>query len=104
MFELALIIKARVWVCEIPTAVQGNRDDLGSWGHQYVRTLAGEIGLEFQAITEAESGKTEEEGSAETPAPGEITKGDLMQLVKLVVPFFMENNAEPEAIDLLLEV
>ena len=34
----------------------GSRDDLGSWGHEYVRHLAGEIGAEYNdRLTQAEA-------------------------------------------------
>lgn len=31
-------------------------------------------------------------------------KSDLMQLVEQIVPYFVENNAEHDAVDLLMEV
>ncbi|BBN10869.1 26S proteasome regulatory subunit N1 [Marchantia polymorpha subsp. ruderalis] len=64
----------------------GSVGDIGSWGHEYVRNLAGEIGLEFQ--------QRQNEKSVE----------DLMDLVKQIVPFHVKHNAEPEAVDLLMEV
>jgi hypothetical protein len=65
----------------------GSQDDLGVWGHEYLRHLAGEISEEFSARQEA--------GAA---------ADDLMALVQQIVPFHMTHNAEPEAVDLLLEV
>ncbi|BBN10868.1 26S proteasome regulatory subunit N1 [Marchantia polymorpha subsp. ruderalis] len=65
----------------------GSVGDIGSWGHEYVRNLAGEIGLEFQQ-------RQVNEKSVE----------DLMDLVKQIVPFHVKHNAEPEAVDLLMEV
>ncbi|XP_024533370.1 26S proteasome non-ATPase regulatory subunit 2 homolog A [Selaginella moellendorffii] len=65
----------------------GSKGDLGSWGHEYVRNLAGEIGLEFQKR------RSEEEYIS-----------SLMDLVKQIVPFHLQHNAEPEAVDLLMEV
>jgi 26S proteasome regulatory subunit N1 len=67
--------------------LQGSVGDIGSWGHEYVRNLAGEIGNEFQ-----------QRQSAEEPVD------DLMDLVKQIVPFHVKHNAEPEAVDLLMEV
>ncbi|KAG6545593.1 hypothetical protein Mapa_012947 [Marchantia paleacea] len=64
----------------------GSVGDIGSWGHEYVRNLAGEIGLEFQ------------QRQNEKPVD------DLMDLVKQIVPFHVKHNAEPEAVDLLMEV
>lgn len=62
-------------------------DDLGSWGHEFVRNLAGEIGEEFEIRK-----------SAEKPVD------DLLNLVSYIIPFYMSHNAEPDACDLLMEV
>lgn len=67
--------------------LQGTAGDIGSWGHEYVRNLAGEIGEEY----------TEREQNSELVE-------DLMELVKQIVPFHIKHNAEPEAVDLLMEV
>ncbi|KAK2663183.1 hypothetical protein Ddye_001757 [Dipteronia dyeriana] len=65
----------------------GSEGDIGSWGHEYVRNLAGEISQEYAKR------QTEE-------APID----DLMELVQQIVAFHMKHNAEPEAVDLLMEV
>ncbi|KAJ8749248.1 hypothetical protein K2173_018727 [Erythroxylum novogranatense] len=65
----------------------GSEGDIGSWGHEYVRNLAGEIAQEYA--------KRHSE---------EIPMGDLMELVQQIVAFHMKHNAEPEAVDLLMEV
>ncbi|XP_073312319.1 26S proteasome non-ATPase regulatory subunit 2 homolog A-like [Primulina huaijiensis] len=65
----------------------GSDGDIGSWGHEYVRNLAGEIALEY--------GKRQGE---------ETSIDDLMDLVVQIVAFHMKHNAEPEAVDLLMEV
>jgi len=70
--------------------LMGNSTDLGSWGHEYVRAIAGEIGQESQAQTEKDATL----GISE----------DLMSMVKVIVPFHLHHNAEHEAVDLLLEV
>lgn len=67
--------------------LQGHTDDLETWGHEYMRHLAGEIQEEYKARHEQEQ-------------PVE----DLLALVKQIVPYHMTHNAEPEAVDLLLEV
>mmetsp|Transcript_16474 Transcript_16474/g.49335 ORF Transcript_16474/g.49335 Transcript_16474/m.49335 type:complete len:898 (+) Transcript_16474:187-2880(+) len=67
--------------------LQGSKQPVGDWGHEYVRHVAGEIGMEWQDRVEA-STSTE----------------DLLVLVHQIVPFHMAHNAEPEAVDLLLEV
>ncbi|CAJ1978894.1 unnamed protein product [Sphenostylis stenocarpa] len=65
----------------------GSEGDIGSWGHEYVRNLAGEIAQEY----------TKRQGE-------EVPIDDLMQLVQQIVAFHMKHNAEPEAVDLLMEV
>ncbi|XP_068345693.1 26S proteasome non-ATPase regulatory subunit 2 homolog A [Pyrus communis] len=65
----------------------GSEGDIGSWGHEYVRNLAGEIAQEFAK-------RQSEEASIE----------ELMELVQQIVAFHMKHNAEPEAVDLLMEV
>lgn len=74
----------------------GNRDDLGSWGHEFVRSLAGEIGQEY---TQRVVSSPDEESAAEP-----VDVQDLMELVDDIVPFHLKHNAEAEAIDLLMEV
>lgn len=65
----------------------GSAGDIGSWGHEYVRNLAGEIGQEYQQRQVDEK-----------------LVDDLMELVNQIVPFHVQHNAEPEAVDLLMEV
>lgn len=65
----------------------GSKGTLDLWGHEYMRHLAGEIADEYRARHEQEQGVD-----------------DLMDLVKQIVPHHMTHNAEPEAVDLLLEV
>eukprot|EP00898_Chlorokybus_atmophyticus_P005084 jgi/Chlat1/5577/Chrsp369S05360 len=67
--------------------LQGSEGDMVSWGHEYVRNIAGEIGQEY--------GRRQAEGQS---------VDDLMALVRQIVPFHFKHNAEPEAVDLLLEV
>ncbi|CAN8230161.1 unnamed protein product [Cochlearia groenlandica] len=65
----------------------GTEGDIGSWGHEYVRNLAGEIAEEY-------SMRLGEESSVE----------DLKELVQQIVSFHMKHNAETEAVDLLMDV
>ncbi|XP_019413576.1 PREDICTED: 26S proteasome non-ATPase regulatory subunit 2 homolog A-like [Lupinus angustifolius] len=65
----------------------GSSGDIGSWGHEYVRNLAGEIAQEY-AKRQTDESPIEE----------------LMELVQQIVAFHMKHNAEPEAVDLLMEV
>ncbi len=65
-------------------------EDLGSWGFEYVRHLALEIGIEYHKRSAAE---VDYDGYK-----------DLPDLALMLVPFFLEHNAEAEAVDLLSEV
>ena len=72
--------------------LEGTPSELASWGHEYVRHLSGEIAEEYN-----------ERLSDETGAKGKAA--ELMPLIiDHMVPFFIEHNAEAEAIDLLSEV
>uniref|UniRef100_A0A3Q3KMI0 26S proteasome non-ATPase regulatory subunit 2 n=1 Tax=Monopterus albus TaxID=43700 RepID=A0A3Q3KMI0_MONAL len=66
----------------------GSQEELASWGHEYVRHLAGEVAKEWQEVEEND--KTQQEA--------------LLKLVKEIVPYNMAHNAEHEACDLLMEI
>mmetsp|Transcript_43009 Transcript_43009/g.71701 ORF Transcript_43009/g.71701 Transcript_43009/m.71701 type:complete len:897 (+) Transcript_43009:349-3039(+) len=76
---------------EIPESLKyrlvGSSEDIGSFGHEYVRNLAGEIGMEYQRRQAAD-----------------LDSDELLNLARQIVPFHMKSNAEPEAVDLLIEV
>ena len=57
------------------------------WGHEYLRSLSGEISLEHN--------KRVEEGK---------DVNELIELVDVIIPYFINHNEEPEAVDLLMEV
>lgn len=61
--------------------------DIASWGHEYVRHLALEIGEVYAKRVAAE----------------ESTK-DLVDLALLLVPLFLKTNAEADAVDLMSEL
>ena len=61
--------------------------DLGSWGHEYVRHLALEIGIDFQTVMTDD---------------GDPTR--LVELARTLVPYFLSHNAEADAVDLLSEL
>ena len=67
--------------------LEGSKCNLIEWGHEYLRSLAGEIGHAYNKRVE-ESGRID----------------DLMALVDIITPYFMKNHEEPEAVDLLMEV
>ncbi|KAF2226945.1 armadillo-type protein [Elsinoe ampelina] len=61
--------------------------DLGSWGHEYMRHLALEIGYDYQK-------RLNEDKDAD----------ELTQLALTLVPFFLKHNAEADAVDILSEL
>ncbi|KAH6614196.1 26S proteasome non-ATPase-like protein regulatory subunit 2 [Boeremia exigua] len=61
--------------------------DLGSWGHEYMRHLALEIGREFQ-------NRMNDDKSTD----------DVTDLGASLVPFFLKHNAEADAVDMLSEL
>ncbi|CAO3660402.1 unnamed protein product [Rhizopus stolonifer] len=67
--------------------IGSTEEDIGSWGHEYVRHVSGEIMQEYQARLENEQSTQE-----------------LIDLALNIVPFFLKHNAEADAVDLLLEV
>jgi len=69
-------------------------DNLGSWGHEFVRSLAGEIGQEYNSRV------VNDGADPDTDEPF----ADLLKMVKSIVPFHVSHNAEAEAVDLLIEV
>lgn len=72
----------------------GTQVNVSSWGHEYVRSLAGEISEEYN-VRLAETPLDEEE---------EAEFDDLNVLIDDIVPFQMHHNAEAEAVDMLMEV
>ena len=77
--------------------------DPGTWGHEYVRHIAAELGEEY---TVREGGTLERREGANTSGeldlPGTIA--DLRGLAKQCARFFLDHNAEPDAVDLLEEL
>lgn len=68
-------------------------ENLGSWGHEFVRSLAGEIGEEYNARVIDGADPEQDEPFL-----------DLLEMVNVIVPFHVTHNAEAEAVDLLIEV
>lgn len=62
-------------------------EELGSWGHEYVRHLSLEIGKDYERRLEKE----------------EETQ-DLTHLALSLIPYFLKHNAEADAVDLLSEL
>jgi 26S proteasome regulatory subunit N1 len=67
--------------------LQAPSTDLGSWGHEYMRHLALEIGKEFQ-------NRLNEDKSTD----------DITEPALSLVPFFLKHNAEADAVDILSDL
>lgn len=97
----------------------------GSWGHEYVRHLAAELGEEYSArqegdetpeeVTEKESEEEKEKDSegkdgeeAKKPAVVKVviegTDDELKALGMQCATFLLGHNAEPDAVDLMEEL
>ena len=62
-------------------------EDLGSWGHEYIRHLALEIGQDYlKRVTD------------------DTDSDELIDLARALVPYFLTHNAEADAVDLLSEL
>jgi 26S proteasome regulatory subunit N1 len=93
--------------------ISKSKEDAGDWGHEYVRHLAAEIGIEYSLLTE---GKTvddadkdektleEERIEAEHGESRDFTAKQLQKAAEDCVGFFLSHNAEADAVDLLMEV
>ena len=65
----------------------GTRSDYKNWGHEYLHHISADIGTEYNKRIEAR----------------EPTQ-DILDLVFQIVPCFIDNNSDSDAVDLLLEV
>lgn len=80
--------------------------NIESWGHEYIRHLALEIGDLYNEQVEKEA----EDSSGTSPEPSSsshklnISKEALIQLSLEIVPYFLKHNGEADAVDLLLEI
>ncbi|KAG8527549.1 proteasome regulatory particle base subunit [Bacidia gigantensis] len=62
-------------------------EDLGSWGHEYVRHLALEIGQDYQRRIS-----------------DDLDAQELVELTRTLVPYFLSHNAEADAVDMMSEL
>ncbi|RPA75452.1 putative 26S proteasome regulatory subunit mts4 [Ascobolus immersus RN42] len=67
--------------------LQAPSNNIGGWGHEYLRHLALELGKDYTRRLEKDEDVLE-----------------LRNLALVVVPFFLSQSAEPDAVDLLTEV
>lgn len=70
-------------------ALEGSRVNMTTWGHEYLRTLSGDIANEYKKRLD----KNED-----------TSLKDLQFLIDEIVTYYMSHNVEPEAVDLLLEI
>ncbi|ETN59915.1 26S proteasome regulatory subunit rpn1 [Anopheles darlingi] len=61
-------------------------ENIGEWGHEYVRHLSGEIASNWPESTD------------------NLFKNRLIELIHQIIPYNMAHNAEAEACDLLMEI
>ena len=66
--------------------LSGSITDIPTWGHEYLRALSGQIGKEYDLRVEKNQ-----------------DTDDLMKVVDIIVPQFINHNEEPEAVDLMME-
>ena len=66
----------------------GSHEEIGSWGHEYVRHLTGEVAALW----------------VESESNDKAKREPLEKLIQEIVPYLMGHNAEAEACDLLMEV
>ena len=66
--------------------LKGTMANFESWGTEYLRSLAGQIGKQYE----------------DRISKGDSTE-DLLKLVDVIVPNFIDHNEEPEAVDLMME-
>lgn len=78
---------------QLGTCKQIEKMNIKCWGHEYVRTLAGEIGQEYNR-------KILSGADPEIDTHFQL----LMDIVDVILPFLISNNAEVEAVDLLIEI
>ncbi|CDO94704.1 unnamed protein product [Kluyveromyces dobzhanskii CBS 2104] len=75
-----------------------NEKNIESWGHEYMRHLALEIGDVYNR-------QVEKEADESTPEPdADFNQQDLVSLSLQIVPYFLKHNGEADAVDLLLEI
>ena len=71
-----------------------DEDPFGIWGHEFVRTLSGEIGNEYNDRVIQQNKNPDNDDDFK----------DLLYMISYIIPFHIQHNAEAEAIDLLMEV
>ncbi|CAL1709128.1 unnamed protein product [Somion occarium] len=77
----------------------------GSWGHEYVRHLAAELGEEYNARELGEEEENKPVINGIDGKPGVIGTDDQLRVLAMeCATFLLQHNAEPDAVDLLEEL
>ncbi|CAK9782743.1 endopeptidase [Cutaneotrichosporon oleaginosum] len=86
--------------------ISGSEEGPGTWGHEYVRHLAAELGEEYINLIEGGAeANGETNGEKEDGKPKrDYTVEQLRGLGLELVDFFLKHNAEVDAVDLCLEL
>lgn len=86
--------------------ISGSEEGPGTWGHEYVRHLAAELGEEYVKLIEGTGDANgEANGDKEDAKPKrDYTVEQLRALGLELVDFFLKHNAEVDAVDLCLEL
>ncbi|QLQ81013.1 hypothetical protein HG537_0E03680 [Torulaspora globosa] len=89
-------------------ALLAGAKNIESWGHEYIRHLALEIGEVYNDQMETDGStkeSTEElEGESSKWTLQKFSKSEILDLSLEIVPYFMKHNGETDAVDLLLEI
>ncbi|GMK57829.1 hypothetical protein CspeluHIS016_0406630 [Cutaneotrichosporon spelunceum] len=86
--------------------ISGSEEGPGTWGHEYVRHLAAELGEEYINLTEgsAEANGESNGDKSDDEHKRDYTAEQLRGLGLELVDFFLKHNAEVDAVDLCLEL
>ncbi len=84
----------------LASSMSSNVTEIGSWGHEYIRHLAAELGEEYKLRLEGDG--EGEEGAAEEKL--DVSVDELRSLAMECSKFLLGHNAEPDAVDLLDEL
>lgn len=88
-------------------ALLAGSKNIESWGHEYIRHLALEIGEVYNDQVEKDStpsGNSEELEGETSRTSQEFSKEEILDLSLEIVPYFLKHNGETDAVDLLLEI
>lgn len=89
----------------LASSMSTTTSDPGSWGHEYIRHLAAELGTEYLARKEEEETEAEDAGDEQKEKDERTgTIEDLHALAIECAKFLLLHNAEPDAVDLLEEL